>query len=230
MARITTLLFDVGGTLVFPSWQRISDELAREGIEIAPELLAAREPHARHAIDQTTLAGRTRDPDQWGAYFDRIARACGALGIPAAALARLRAYNEAHNLWEHVSPEVPRVLEALRAHYRLGVVSNADGSVPRKLAQLGLADAFDAIVDSGAEGIEKPDPRIFELALVRMGARADETAYVGDIYHVDVIGARAARLVPILLDPCELHTDKDCHRVRALEELLPMLALLPSAL
>ena len=218
---MTTILFDVGGTLVFPSWSRISDELAREGIDIAPEQLAASEPRARHAIDRETLAHRTRDPARWAEFFDLIVRECGVAGIPPAALARLKAYNDAHNLWEHVPPEVPRLLERLRRRHRLGVVSNSDGSVARKLAELDLAPVFEVIIDSHLVGVAKPDPRIFQIALEQMSVRADEAVYVGDIYHVDVVGPRAAGLRPILLDPCGLHTDKDCDRVRSLTELVP---------
>ena len=66
-------------------------------------------------------------------------------------------------------------------------------------------------------------PRLFHVALERMGARADETAYVGDLYHVDVAGARAAGLHPVLLDPHGLHADKPCTRVTALAELARVL-------
>ena len=49
------------------------------------------------------------------------------------------------------------------------------------------------VLDSQDLGVEKPDPRLFEIALERSGAARDSTIHVGDIYHVDVVGARAGR-------------------------------------
>ena len=54
-------------------------------------------------------------------------------------------------------------------------------------------DAFDYVFDSHNEGVEKPDPRYFAIALARSGAIAAETIHVGDLYHVDVAGARGAK-------------------------------------
>jgi FMN phosphatase YigB (HAD superfamily) len=98
-------------------------------------------------------------------------------------------------------------------------VSNANGTVRAKLGRVGLAGFFEIIVDSHDEGIEKPDPRIFHLALRRMGVKAAEAAYVGDLYHVDVVGAEAAGLRPFLLDPFGLHGERPVARLRALDEL-----------
>ncbi|HEX5012422.1 MAG TPA: HAD family hydrolase [Planctomycetota bacterium] len=225
-ARFRTLLFDVGSTLVFPNWQLISEELARDDVHLAPDVLAAREPHARHALDNEAFVARTNDRSRWDDYFGGIVRQCGVPGFPPGALARLRIYDDAHNLWEHVPPEVPGVLSALRRRgCRLGAVSNSNGSVQRKLTELGLAGSFEVVLDSAVEGIEKPDPRLFLRALQRMGVRTEHATYVGDIYHVDVVGARAAGLQPILVDPCGLHADKPCRRIATLEELLDLVSV-----
>jgi putative hydrolase of the HAD superfamily len=86
--------------------------------------------------------------------------------------------------------------------------------------RLGLAGKFDYVLDSADEGVEKPDPRFFEIALQRSGARKDTTIHVGDLYYVDVIGARNAGLRGVLLDEANLRPDADCPRVRSLEELV----------
>ena len=218
-----TILFDVGSTLVFPNWTLISEELARDDVHLAPEMLAAREPHARRALDNEAFVVRTNDRSRWDEYFGGIVRECGVPVFPPGALERLRLYNEMHNLWEHVPPDVPALLTGLRRRgCRLGAVSNSNGSVQRKLTELGLAREFEVVVDSAVEGIEKPDPRLFLRALARMRVRPEHALYVGDIYHVDVVGARAAGIQPILLDPCGLHADKSCPRIAALEELLDL--------
>jgi len=218
-----TILFDVGSTLVFPNWALISEELAREDVHLAPDLLEAREPHARRALDNEAFVARTNDRSRWDEYFGHIVRECGVPVFPPSALERLRLYNEVHNLWEHVPAGVPALLTGLRRRgCRLGAVSNSNGSVQRKLTELGLAREFEIIVDSAVEGIEKPDPRLFLRALARMRVRPEQALYVGDIYHVDVVGARAAGIQPILLDPCGLHADKSCPRIATLEELLDL--------
>jgi len=68
--------------------------------------------------------------------------------------------------------------------------------------------------------VEKPDPRMFEMALERSGARAETTIHVGDLYHVDVVGARAAGLRGVLLDEADLYPEADCPRIRGLAELV----------
>jgi putative hydrolase of the HAD superfamily len=95
------------------------------------------------------------------------------------------------------------------------------------LARLELAAAVDGVFDSFVVGIEKPDPRYFLHALEESGARAETTVHVGDLYHVDVVGARAAGIAAVLMDAADLYAGFDCIRVRSLGELVELLA--PSA-
>jgi putative hydrolase of the HAD superfamily len=66
------------------------------------------------------------------------------------------------------------------------------------------------VLDSSEVGVEKPDPRIFRLALERAGLAPDEAVYVGDIYSIDVLGARAAGMGAVLLDPGQCWGARDC--------------------
>jgi HAD superfamily hydrolase (TIGR01509 family) len=142
----------------------------------------------------------------------------------AAALAELHAYHQEFNLWETVPDEVRPSLAALRAcGFQLVVVSNANGALHRAFDRLGLTSAFDVIFDSHLEGVAKPDPRFFQIALERSGARAETTIHVGDLYHVDVVGARSAGIVAALLDGADLYPDCDCLRVRSLSALVDAL-------
>jgi putative hydrolase of the HAD superfamily len=61
-----------------------------------------------------------------------------------------------------------------------------------KLACLELSSSFDAIMISAAEGIHKPDPRIFHRALAQLEVSPDRAVFVGDHPEVDIAGARAA--------------------------------------
>lgn len=137
------------------------------------------------------------------------------------ALDKLRGYHALHNLWEVVPSDVVPALEWLRSlGLQLAVVSNANGTLCAKFQRLGLGSCVDCVIDSADVGIEKPDARIFECALERLGARRESTLHVGDIYHVDVVGARAAGIRAMLLDPLDLYTEYPCERVKSLDDLV----------
>ena len=216
---ITTILFDAGGTLVFPSFERIGRELEADGFRADPAALARADASVRFGIDRPEVIAATDDNSRFRRYLVALAREIGIDQLPDPVFARLDAYHRVHNLWEDVPPGVPAALEMLRGRFRLGLVSNSNGTVRAKLARLNLARFFETIVDSHEEGIEKPDPRIFHVALGHMGIAANETAYVGDLFYVDVVGALAAGLKPFLLDPHDLHAGRTVRRIRTLEEL-----------
>jgi HAD superfamily hydrolase (TIGR01509 family) len=220
---LETVFLDAGGVLLFPNWWRIAEALAAQGVTITAEALAAAEPHARRELDDRKVIGGTTDASRGWLFFDLIlARA----GVPrsdatAAALSELHTYHTASNLWEYVPDDVVPALEALRAHgLRLVVVSNANGTLRAHMDRLGLTARFDRVLDSADEGVEKPDPRFFEIALTRSGAQREATIHVGDLYYVDVMGARSAGVRGVLVDPENLRPDADCPRVRSLDELV----------
>jgi putative hydrolase of the HAD superfamily len=97
-------------------------------------------------------------------------------------------------------PEVPGVLARLRAAgARLAVVSNWDVSLHDVLERTALRPLVDAVVISAVEGVAKPDPAIFAVALGRLGAPAAEAMHVGDSLEHDVAGARAAGVEAVLV-------------------------------
>ncbi len=220
--KISTLLLDVGGTLVMPNFERMAGEYAADGVAVSARALERAEAEVRLAIERPDFVRSHADP--WLAFMHDIARFAGVSAPPRAAFERLRVYHDTTNLWEHVIEGTEAALRTLAARYRLGVVSNANGTVRKKLERVGLGHFFETVVDSAEEGIEKPDPRLFRVALERLGVRAEETAYVGDIFKVDVVGARAAGILPILIDPRGVHLDKACHRVATLAEVTALLA------
>lgn len=220
---IDTLFLDAGGVIVFPNWRRVSAVLAEHGLQATAEALAAGEPYIRKQIDEPKLIGSAPDEKRGRQYFDLVFEAAGVPASPArdAALDELRAYHARQNLWEVVPDDVVPALERARGMgLRIAVVSNANGTLCAKFERLGLAASVDCVIDSAEVGIEKPDPRIFERALERLGANADSTIHVGDIYHVDVVGARAAGIRAILFDPLNLYTEYPCERVKSLDDLI----------
>jgi putative hydrolase of the HAD superfamily len=88
-------------------------------------------------------------------------------------------------------PQVRETLDQLKARYRLAVVSDAQAAfaVP-ELRAVGIHDYFDPIVISGDYGYRKPDRRLFQHALDRLGIRADQAIYVGNDRYRDIFGAK----------------------------------------
>jgi FMN phosphatase YigB (HAD superfamily) len=96
--------------------------------------------------------------------------------------------------------EVPEALTALSATgHRLIVVSNWDCSLADWLGPAGLLEHVEAVVSSGATGVAKPDPGIFERALALARAEPGEVVHVGDSMDNDVVGARGVGLRAILV-------------------------------
>jgi signal transduction histidine kinase len=86
-------------------------------------------------------------------------------------------------------------------------VSNFEAWLDDLLVDLDVRDLFDVRVISGIEGIEKPDPRIYELALSRAAVEANEVVYVGDIPEFDVDPPAALGMFPVLIDRRQRHAD-----------------------
>jgi putative hydrolase of the HAD superfamily len=219
---LKTLFLDAGGVLVHPNWQRVSDTLARHGVSAPFAALAAADLQAKWQLDTPETVRTTSDDERGTRYFAavRTAAAVPASAAVDAAFAELRRYHAEHNLYEWVPPDVAPALVRLRGlGLRLVMVSNANGTLHAHMQRLGLAQYFDLMLDSQCEGVEKPDPELFHRALARSGAVAATTVHVGDLYYVDVMGARAAGIEGWLLDPAGLYADADCPRVATLAEL-----------
>lgn len=226
---INTLFLDAGGVLCYPSWTRVSTALAREGIQVSPNALAAAEPLAKRDIDEATVVGATDDKSRGWLYFNKVLEYAGVTLCEAtdAAIAVLREYHRVDNLWEDVPPDVVPALERFRElGLTLVVVSNANGRLRHLFDRLGLTPLFDVLLDSHDWHVEKPDPRLFHIALEQARAQPQHTAHVGDLFHVDVAGARSAGLLEgILLDTANLYPHVDCRRINRLDELVQVIRL-----
>ena len=218
---ITHLFFDAGGTIVFPNLALVAEKLTARGLQVTLRQLERGEQKARFQLDDPEVIRSSNDHSRWMLYFELIFRECGVTDAPVvrSVIEELQAIHKVSNLWEVVPPDVPAALEALRSRFKLSVISNANGTVREKLRRVGLLDFFEMVLDSHEEGIEKPDPRIFQAALDRTGARAAQSLYIGDIYHIDVVGARAAGMDVVLLDPGDLYRDKPVRRIPGLGAL-----------
>ena len=146
---------------------------------------------------------RATSGDELTVYESRIKAHCDGLGLDISVPQIQQAAMLSVAAWgEHVTldPEAIPVLQALGRHMTLALISNYDHPphAHALLLDLGLREHFRAVVISGAVGVKKPDPAIFDIALRGTGLRAEEVAFVGDSSE-DVEVALAVGAMPILI-------------------------------
>jgi putative hydrolase of the HAD superfamily len=226
------VFLDAGGVLVCPNTDLIVERFAEAGFTIDPALLFAAHYHGVFAIDRAQAEPEVFD-DYHVAYSHHLGLGLGLVPSRLAeAAAVLQGLWERSSLWSQATPWAEDGLAAIAATgVPIVVVSNADGTVADVLRGVGLLQVGSgpgvpvaAIIDSGAVGVAKPDPAIFEIALDVVGATADRAIHVGDAYQYDVLGARAAGIRPVLVDPLGIRHDADCDRVASLLEVASFLA------
>lgn len=207
---LEAVIFDAGGTLVRLDFEWMSEWLTHAGAPMDARTLREAEVRGRRRYDDSAAAphqepgqppmGRAGDTR---AYFSGTLEAAGihaALGERAIAAFLERHRNE--GLWSRPVEGARAVLDLLHATgVRLACVSNSDGRAEQHLDSCGMRYGLEFVVDSAIVGIEKPDPRIFAIALERLGVPASRAVYVGDIRCVDETGSRAAGMHFVLLDP-----------------------------
>jgi putative hydrolase of the HAD superfamily len=219
---VRAVFLDAGGTLIHLDRAFILECLAERGLERTEAQFRSADAAARRRVGEIVKnGGPSDDASRWVAYGATLLSKLDCPGEHASAVRELvmKRHTEGR-LWTHTEEGTLDALQRVRdAGYTLGVVSNADGRVASFLSYAGLVDLLDFVVDSGAVGVEKPDPRIFELACAEAGVAPEEAIHVGDVYEIDVIGARAAGVHPLLIDPDGFHADADCDRIAGIIEL-----------
>jgi putative hydrolase of the HAD superfamily len=221
------ILFDAGNTLSYLDHEVLAHIAGQVGPALAAEALARAEAVAKRRYEQLLKQGASHE-DSWSLYMQAIFEAAGLSARDAARAAEAAKAEHAHfNLWRKVPHGLAAGLARARAAgLRLGVVSNSEGALLDLLTRVGLSPLFEVVVDSGLEGVRKPDPAIFQLALTRMGIGPERVLYAGDIPDVDVVGARAAGLDAVLIDTLDHYPSYDgAPRFRSALALLEALGL-----
>jgi len=215
---LRAVLFDAGNTLVFLDYERMAAAVgAALDLPISGEGLAAGAAEASRAMERA----RGTDRERAAAYLESLFRTAG---VPPARMGEVRAcltdlHGQLH-LWSRVAADTHAALGRLRAAgLKLGVVSNSDGRVEEALRAADLLGYFDVVLDSALVGVEKPDPAIFRAALAALDVPPAEALYVGDLYEVDIVGARAAGMPAVLLCPEGGAPDSRCRTIRSLSAL-----------
>jgi putative hydrolase of the HAD superfamily len=229
--RFRAVFFDAGETLVHPvpSFPELFAQVVtregypREPVAISEGLSMVSEEFRRasreHAL-WTTSADRSRA--FWLGVYDRFLDVLDLPRDDGLPDTLYRTFTDRANYaaFDDVGP----VLGELRdAGLGLGVISNFEAWLEELLVDLDLARLLSVRVVSGIEGIEKPDPAIFELALARIGIPADEVVYVGDVPDFDIDPPAALGMFPVLIDRRERHPDFTGPRVTDLRDLPALL-------
>ena len=216
------VIFDAGNTLLRMNYAIIAEHLGTRGRRVTVEEVEEAELRARVRLDPHLAPGSSTESTVTHGRYLRYLLEHLAITEEAEidAIARWRrGYNLPVGLWNRADPEAIEAVRRVRAAGLVaGVISNSNGSVRSILEETGLAAHLHFILDSSVVGVEKPDPRIFALGLREAGVTAAEAIYVGDLYSVDVLGARAAGLDGILLDPRGFWAPRDCRLARGLDE------------
>ena len=236
---IQAVFFDVGYTMLAPH-PSIEDVVmkvcAERGTPVDKSCLESHMPHA-----EATLRGMVRSNPWtwsedsaiemvWRAYFTDLLRPClsrlSRKDLAACAEAVRVVFEQASSY--ALFPDVLPVLGALyKRGVTLGIISDWGISLGLILRHHDLIQYFKFAVVSAAVRLSKPDPELFQTALRRADAIADYTLHIGDSYPLDVLGARAAGITPVLLDRAGIYDPQklDCITIQSLYGLLDLLQI-----
>jgi HAD superfamily hydrolase (TIGR01549 family) len=164
--------------------------------------LASRHRECLEVMHLEVLAGRMSIADARRERFRRLLVDAGAASADRLALDLAPTYRQAY---ENGRRPVPGAVPLLVALKNLGVhiaivTNNVTDEQRLKLRHCGMTELVDDLVTSEDVGVQKPDPRIFHIALDRAGVTAEEAVMLGDAWATDIEGARRAGLRAIWLN------------------------------
>jgi putative hydrolase of the HAD superfamily len=225
--RFRAVFFDVGETLVHvePSFADLFvTVLAGAGHERSAEDVRDASAHVYARFSEAARDGSmwTTSPERSRAFWISVyERMLGELRLPggdglAHSLYREFTRMENYVLFDDVRPTIAALQEA---GLLLGIVSNFEAWLEDWFGLHELVETFPVRVISWIEGIEKPDERIYRLALKRASVDASDAAYVGDNPEFDVDPPAALGMFPVLVDRRDRFPDHAGARLRDLREL-----------
>ncbi len=232
---IEIVFFDAGDTLLrpHPSFEELfASVCSARGYELTPERVAeVRERMAPHLVDIAEATG-VENPSLsaeasltfWSYLYRRFLE---ELEVEDEGLVKelfsVFSSSSSYKLYPDVLPAV----EDLRSSgYRLGLISNFETWLEDMLVDLELGGVFEPVVISGREGIEKPDPALYQIAVERAAIDPARCVHVGDSPQMDVEPALEVGLNAILLDRLDRYPDAPYPRIESLAELIPTIGRL----
>ena len=244
--RLSAVLLDAGGVLLFPSPELLLPPLRAAGL--APTVAELERAHYRAMADCDRPGREPPGGQWWREYLRDFTAACGVPAADVDTVAGDIAGLTDGFAWTHVGPGVAEALREIAAlGLPVGIVSNSTGQVEQALRRLDVCYApgpgqageqihgvdVGVVIDSAVVGVSKPDPRIFALALEALGlptADRSTVVHVGDSLRYDVTGALAAGVRPLHLDPHGFCPAPDGHEhTRRLTDLAVLAGSPPAA-
>ena len=237
---IEIVFFDAGDTLLrpHPSFGELFSSVARDnGVDVSvDDVHRVQSKLAPHLIDlvedadgnplayEGSSLSEEKSREYWTHLYRRLLKELGIVNEDLAVeLCRVFSSSASYKLFDDVLP----TLDSLDASgYRLGLISNFESWLEEMLIELEVGHHFKPSIISGVEGVEKPDPRIYELALERAGVSPENAVHVGDSPAMDMEPAASAGIRGILIDRSERYPNHPSPRVTSLEDLPPLLTKL----
>lgn len=220
---IQAILLDAGGVLVLPHHEILLETaLGSMGLVPDPDQL-----DRAHYEGGRTLAVWPEDEETLWAQWNRSYLTSLGMDPTDEQVDLLSHAFRRFDMWTRPAPGAREGLAAIAATgVKIAIVSNADGTVEHELGKLGMCQVgpgpgvtVDAVIDSEVVGVAKPDPRIFHIALERLGVDAAAAIHVGDIIGADVAGATSAGVHPVHFDPYGLCEAADHDHATTLVEV-----------
>ena len=210
------IFFDLGWTLVYPpsgDWEFTQPAQKLFNWEVYQSLPRERTAAVRKEANDYLeahhhISSLEEEYDRMLQYFTIVAQKLPELGatrqdIEATALEKVYQSQHTYNLMEDAIP----TLEALKGRYKLGIISDTWPSIVPVLERFGILPYFDAITYSFQLGCFKPNPRMFQDALSKMGLPAQECVFIDDVAR-NLEGAAKVGIQPVQIrvkpdaDPC----------------------------
>jgi HAD superfamily hydrolase (TIGR01549 family) len=232
MKRYSTIVFDVGGTLLRFNLDALArayvDAGARYGASLdwarTREVLAELERELPMRTRQRLISLESDNGEGfWNDFYGEGFRRLSITADVSDAAANIRVHFQ-RGEFETVFDDVIPALDALTARgFALGILSNFSPNCEDVLRRVGVHRYFSFFVVSAVAGVEKPDPRIFDLAVRAANRPRAELVYVGDSMFHDIEGAQRAGIDAVLVDRPNQYSDWNGARVQNLGELIEYL-------
>jgi putative hydrolase of the HAD superfamily len=223
MKTIDAVIFDFGDTLVslspskedifIKAGRSIGLKLNREAVSFAYRMVDFRKKYSSVNI--------RNDRQRYHFFCDYNRHLCDVLGISDSFEklnpVLIHRFKKKHK-WKLIKDVRFVLKELFRRNILLSVVANWDRGLSSEAERLRIKQYFGSVIASQEVGFEKPDPKIFDYALnkLSLSVRDHTIFYVGNEYETDILGARRAGLVPVLIDRGRHYPHADCMRYESI--------------
>ena len=184
--------FDYGQTLCELDTALVAARAGERGVLLSAQELERAEPAAWQVYNRAKREGLAGH-DAWIAFMENLLSGAGAGAESLPLTEWLWSEQPRKNLWRRPIAGMIELVRELRSKsVPLAIVSNSEGRLMQLLEEVGIANDFDVVIDSGKFDFEKPDRRMFELCASALGGAVEELIHIGDAWEADVVGALEA--------------------------------------